>query len=564
VSVGNDSPVEHGNAAIRFDPEGYTTSGDQLMGRQSAGEGFLRGFVRHAGAGTLFCYCDERPAAQAFANLCRGHGSGDRPVRWLRPDRFADIGAAGTLYLPDPALADMAWRRRRIGPRSFSLCGVTHTIASHRIMDSLVANQSAPVEPWDAVVCTSRPVMQSVKRLMEANAEYLRERFQARAVPGPALAQIPLGVDCDAFATDHAAGRRWRERLGIAEADVVFLFLGRLSFHAKANPYPMFVALERAAARVSARLHLVLAGRFPSDAIAREFHEAADRLCKSARVSFVDGRDPESRRIWHAADVFISLSDNIQESFGLTPVEAMAAGLPSVVSDWDGYRDTVRDGVDGYRIPTRMPPAPAGEALAARHEDGRDGYDRYIGNVSQFVAVDITACAEACARLANDAPLRRRMGDAARARARAEFDWSVVMRRYQELWSELGRLRSAAPSAGPAAPNPARADPYWLFADYPTALLGPTCVVRLFGNADFPRQQALRTSPLIAYGARVHPAEDLCRRIMEQLAGEGACTVSALERAAGPAGFPELARAIAWLNKLGLVEVSAPARQGDA
>ena len=28
----------------------------------------------------------------------------------------------------------------------------------------------------------------------------------------------------------------------------------------------------------------------------------------------------------------------------------MAAGLPVVVSDWDGYRDTVRDGVDGFRI----------------------------------------------------------------------------------------------------------------------------------------------------------------------------------------------------------------------
>ena len=41
----------------------------------------------------------------------------------------------------------------------------------------------------------------------------------------------------------------------------------------------------------------------------------------------------------------MSLADNIQETFGLTPVEAMAAGLPCVMSDWDGYRDTVRDGV---------------------------------------------------------------------------------------------------------------------------------------------------------------------------------------------------------------------------
>ena len=29
----------------------------------------------------------------------------------------------------------------------------------------------------------------------------------------------------------------------------------------------------------------------------------------------------------------------------------MAAGLPVVVSDWDGYRYTVTDGVEGFRIP---------------------------------------------------------------------------------------------------------------------------------------------------------------------------------------------------------------------
>ena len=49
---------------------------------------------------------------------------------------------------------------------------------------------------------------------------------------------------------------------------------------------------------------------------------------------FLDGREPEIRiNIWSAADIFISLSDNIQETFGLTPIEAMANGLPAIVSD---------------------------------------------------------------------------------------------------------------------------------------------------------------------------------------------------------------------------------------
>ena len=33
----------------------------------------------------------------------------------------------------------------------------------------------------------------------------------------------------------------------------------------------------------------------------------------------------------------------------------MAAGVPVVVSDWDGYRYTVNDGVEGFRVPTLSP-----------------------------------------------------------------------------------------------------------------------------------------------------------------------------------------------------------------
>ncbi|HRE90473.1 MAG TPA: glycosyltransferase, partial [Myxococcota bacterium] len=69
-----------------------------------------------------------------------------------------------------------------------------------------------------------------------------------------------------------------------------------------------------------------------------------------------------------AADVFVSLADNVQETFGLSVIEAMAAGLPVVVSDWDGYKDTVRDGEDGFRVTTTMPPVGAADHIAAAYE----------------------------------------------------------------------------------------------------------------------------------------------------------------------------------------------------
>ena len=75
----------------------------------------------------------------------------------------------------------------------------------------------------------------------------------------------------------------------------------------------------------------------------------------SIPVSIVNGMDPELRfGVWQAADVFTSLSDSIQETFGLVILEAMASGLPVVASDWDGYRDLVIDGVTGFLVPTYM------------------------------------------------------------------------------------------------------------------------------------------------------------------------------------------------------------------
>ena len=38
-----------------------------------------------------------------------------------------------------------------------------------------------------------------------------------------------------------------------------------------------------------------------------------------------------------ASNLVLSLVDNIQETFGLSIAEAMAAGRPVVASNWNGY-----------------------------------------------------------------------------------------------------------------------------------------------------------------------------------------------------------------------------------
>jgi starch synthase len=155
-------------------------------------------------------------------------------------------------------------------------------------------------------------------------------------------------------------------------------------------------------------------------------------------------------KIWFAADIFTSLSDNIQETFGLTPIEAMAAGLPTVVSDWNGYRETVTHGVDGFTIRTYMPPAGLGEGLALSHAMGISNYDEYIGLQSQFTSIDISDCAQAFEKLASDENLRKRMGEAGRERVRTTFDWKVIIPQVRPSGAQrFPRKQSGSPSRRP-------------------------------------------------------------------------------------------------------------------
>jgi hypothetical protein len=186
---------------------------------------------------------------------------------------------------------------------------------------------------------------------------------------------------------------------------------------------------------------LIQAGWFANDFIEAAFRDGARDFCPSVTAHFLDARTPEVRfPIWQAGDIFTSLSDNIQETFGLTPIEAMAAGLPSVVTDWDGYKDTVQHGEHGMRVPTFSPPPGQGADLADAHGAGIDTYDRYYGYASQFVAVDINATVDAYVSLIGNAGPRASTATP-RARRFSDVRLAPCHRALPGAWAELAERR---------------------------------------------------------------------------------------------------------------------------
>lgn len=413
----------------------------------------------------------------------------------------------------------------------------------------------APLEAWDALICTSRGARDAVRYVLESQAEHLIAKLGASRFTLPQLPIIPLGIHTNQFSRLFGRREAARKSLGIADDEVAVLFAGRLITHGKAHPLAMYLALEKAAQ--GRKVVLIQAGQAPSPEILNIFTEEPKRFCPSVRVVMVDGADTDRYgAAWPAADIFTSLSDNIQETFGLTPIEAMAASLPVVVSDWDGYKDTVRDSIDGFRVPTLTLPPGRGAELADRYDLGLDNFDYYSAYASQLVAVDVDATAQAYRRLIDDRDLRQRMGAAGAQRTREQYDWAVIFRRYLALWDELAERRRADPQlVPPLSPirRPDRADPFSMFASYPTHHVGSGTAFRRSAGIDIDEAVSRRELASTSFAKPILPAPVLIEALLNAM-GTDWTPFDNLARAVPGTASEAIAAAMVWLSKVGVAE----------
>jgi glycosyltransferase involved in cell wall biosynthesis len=105
--------------------------------------------------------------------------------------------------------------------------------------------------------------------------------------------------------------------------------------------------------------------------------------------------------VLRGADLFLLPSES--ESFGLAALEAMSCGVPVIASRVGGVPEVVIDGETGL--------------LAA------------VGDVSAMAAHVV--------RLLADAPLRARLGQAARRRAETVFTLEATVSKYEDLYRRL-------------------------------------------------------------------------------------------------------------------------------
>jgi len=478
------------NAALWYAADGYSPEAKGINGRRVAGASFLKGFLDHADVLEAVALTKGARARREFLDYVQSHPR-QLPGRGVLGGQLAGISPVGTVMFPSPCPTDLLWMRQNFGAESCSVCGITHTTATRAVMQGMQDWRAAPQMEWDAIICTSQAVRAATLRNIEMVDEVLNARTGGR-LPPPNLPVIPLGIDAHSFSPDPGARARLRRRMGLNKDDILVSTLSRLSPYGKFDPGPLFIALQQAQGRLGGekRLHFLACGIYLDDHSQRVFEDTARLLMPDVGYTHLDGSDAKARlETRSGSDVFTFPIDNIQETFGLAPIEAMAAGLPIVAADWDGIRDTVTPEV-GIRIPTRSvsPQATGPEADGFFSETMQ--YAGYGARLSSMTAIDIPAMTDAFVNLARNEALRKSMGQAARQRAQSVYDWSGVIPQMQDLWAELSAIRQRATTRLPRA-NPVGPLPMDLFASYPSqppatpetrfvAVEGPAALAELY------------------------------------------------------------------------------------
>src|SRR5216684_5098362 len=334
----------------------------------------------------------------------------------------------------DPQLRTLATIRRKLQRHDAPVCGFIHSINSERVVFAILQHYFAGLCEADLLFCSSRAGMRTIEVYIEEVGRLLSPNTAYR----PRRVLVPLGVTIPPLEPEHRINLR--QRLNIGAEETITLFFGRLSQMSKGDLGPLLIALSNLLNR-EIRTHLLIAGDDTQTNEARRLTALANELgCIQNLTIWPNPSANDKHMLYSGADIFVSPSDNIQETFGLTVAEALSYGLPAVVSDWDGYRDLVSDGETGFLIPSLFPSSVENLEvsdcrISMLEED----------SLAQSTTIDISALSEKIQTLVHNPGLRREMGQAARQSAEKHYSWPVIVKRYEELWGESIQMAKAAP-----------------------------------------------------------------------------------------------------------------------
>jgi len=460
-------------------------------------------------------------------------------------------GQVDALWSHDCDLTGLLAARAFWAQKAVPLFGLMHGLNGARVVSEVIFTiLHGGLASFDCLISPSQCGALAYQKLWNACALWLA-RDTRTPVPVPRVAVVPYGIDRAPFAGLDT--QSCRQELGLPRERLILLSVGRFFKQEKADLLPLLLVAERLR-REHPELLLVLAGSQAPTGYVEILRRHIAELELQEHVLLVPNLSAQDKALYYgAADLFVALSDNTQETYGLTIVEAMAARLPVVASAWSGYRELVRHGVTGLLIPTTACAPPRQSEQLQRVAEGMAG----IGHIDlhESVATDMSGLYCALRTLCADADLRRQLGSAGAEVCRKEYDHLTQGRQMAELLLACVEAARASPWPPPPARTPFYDPVGGRFAHYASRELTDSTVLTVGWQGLSPRLDVL---PF----ARATAEVKLARRILDTVVAAQTISLGELVRklseGAGTFSAEQLRMRIARCLKYGILSALPP------
>lgn len=373
-------------------------------------------------------------------------------------------------------MAQLASLRSAWSKRPFLITGITHSLSYQRFMsDYSELLLSRDIMVSDAIIGTSMCGIEALKKIFNQLEKKYENLCRRKIGYHGRFDHIPLGVDTEFFIPMDRI--KARNKLKLPVKGKILLCLGRFSPASKMDLFPVIRAFKDILKKETTQpVYMVLAGASDGTGYPEALKKLSLELKVKDQIIFLpDFTEKDKPFLYGASDVFISMSDNLQETFGLTVIEAMSCARPVVVSDFSGYRELVSHGNEGFLIPTLW--APVTKQISETAPLSFDSI--YHLQTAQSICVDMPSMVQQVLRLIKNPDLSRKMGINGRKKCRSVYDWKSIVNQYLSVWNNLyGFALNTRPNRVKTN-NLFLLDYYHAFSHYPSRLLDDTAVVEI-------------------------------------------------------------------------------------
>ena len=423
-------PLDH-NARKSRDPQNTT-----IMGANVYASDLFPALLRFSSYDRMFLP-ECPPSLKSTITNSPGVQAFQERLTFLPEHRARELRLADTVVYISPGqhIRSLARLREKVGHSEWPVTGVVHSLNYGAFQENIILDVLAPLRPHDAFFVSSTAGLTALSQQIAVVLAQLQP-LSAEIAFRPQLRRIPLAVNEEEYKpASHASKYRAKELLGIPPDDLVILYLGRLSSTSKADLFPAISVFSQLV-EVQRNVVFIIAGDDSHSRIRNALLAFADEMGCLHRVQVhADVSHEKKLEVLRAADMFLAPSDCIQETFGISLLEAMACGLPVIAADWSGYRDIVDDYETGMLIPTLMPDYPL--CFNDLMSTGSMIADDLLARTT---IIELGRLFDALLALVQNDQMRKMLGIAGRAKVLRSYTWGRVIKDYEEAWRSLNEL----------------------------------------------------------------------------------------------------------------------------